>query len=350
MVRFGRGVSRWFKTREQAERFLTGLRYETDKGSFDLRDYAPGRPLAVENLVEQYLRLKQQQVKPSSFANYKRYLNRATDAWQGRNIKTVVSGDIEDFLWTLKVSEKTRADVRSCLHAFFAWAYRREYIEKMPTFPSISFELGYRNLIDIETQGAIIAEIERISAHISPKIAMGVRFLATYVSIRPAEMLAIREGHIDLGAGFIVIPHPKERKPKLVPLLDEDVQTLSEMPRGLPDLYFFRHDRTANGAVAGQPFGKRMFYKWWKRACDNLGIDGVDLYAGCKHSTVTSLGKLLSPEQIRCGTMHQTNKAFERYYQRKVQDAMTVYQEARVIQRTYNQKKQGEKAKVVKLK
>ena len=38
MVRFGRDVSKWFKSNEQAERFLTGLRYEVDKGTFDIRD------------------------------------------------------------------------------------------------------------------------------------------------------------------------------------------------------------------------------------------------------------------------------------------------------------------------
>jgi len=65
IVRFGREVSKWFKTLAAAERFLTGLRYETDKGTFDIRDYAPGRPMAVENLVAQYLKAKQRQVKPS---------------------------------------------------------------------------------------------------------------------------------------------------------------------------------------------------------------------------------------------------------------------------------------------
>ena len=50
------------------------------------------------------------------------------------------------------------------------------------------------------------------------------------------------------------------------------------------------------------------------KACAALGVEGVTLYPGTKHSTVTALGQVLSPEQIkRGGTGHATNAAFERY-------------------------------------
>ena len=39
VVRFGRDISKWFKHKNQAERYLTGLRYETDRGTFDIRDH-----------------------------------------------------------------------------------------------------------------------------------------------------------------------------------------------------------------------------------------------------------------------------------------------------------------------
>ena len=81
-----------------------------------------------------------------------------------------------------------------------------------------------------------------------------------------------------------------------------------------------------------------MFYKWWARACENLGIEGVDLYGGTKHSTVTPLGKVMSPEQIKHGTMHSTNEAFERYFQGQSANAKAAYAEARKLQHTYNGK------------
>jgi hypothetical protein len=67
-------------------------------------------------------------------------------------------------------------------------------------------------------------------------------------------------------------------------------------------------------------------------------IEGVDLYGGTRHSTATALGRELSPEQIKAGTLHKTNQAFKRYFQSKQADAKMVYQSARNLQHTYNQK------------
>lgn len=115
VVRFGRSVSRWFKTRPEAERFLTGLRYEMDKGTFDLRDYAKDKPLAVSNLVTKYLAFKKTKVKPASFRNINNYLTRAADAWGEVNIKNIGYAEIEDLLWAQDFSDKTRADMKSAL-------------------------------------------------------------------------------------------------------------------------------------------------------------------------------------------------------------------------------------------
>lgn len=352
VVRFGRDISKWFKHREAAERFLTGLRYETDKGSFDARDYRSDRPLAFETLAEKYLAHKQQTVKPRSYNNLANYMGRAVTSWGGMNVKTIGYAEIEDFLFAQRVSDKTKANMKSCLHDFWQWLRRRKVLAlaQMPEFPSIKFELGWRQTVDGETQQAIISEVKRISYHKNPRIWLGIRWLSVYISIRPAEMINIQEKHIDLDAGVVFIPHPKEGTPKVVPLLDDDVQMLREIPRGLPELYFFRHLEGGSGVKPGSKFGPRYLYKWWKKACSNLGIEGVDLYGGTRHSTATALGQVMSPEQIRMGTMHSTNKAFERYFQRQVGDARNVYQAAQRLQQTYNQKGEGEKGKVLKIK
>jgi len=46
----------------------------------------------------------------------------------------------------------------------------------------------------------------------------------------------------------------------------------------VPELSFFRHLPGISGVKPGQKFGSRYLYKWWKIACDNLKIEGVDLY------------------------------------------------------------------------
>ena len=81
-------------------------------------------------------------------------------------------------------------------------------------------------------------------------------------------------------------------------------------------MYFFRHLPGLKGIKSGAQFGEKNFKRWWDRACNNLGVDGVGLYGGTKHTVATALGQLLSPEEIkRGGTGSKTNKAFDRYFQ-----------------------------------
>jgi len=344
IVRFGQ-ISKWYKHKEQAERFLNGLRYETDKGTFDQRDYDKDRPLAFIHQAEKYVEFKKKVLKPRSFSNIDRYMTRAMERFGYLNVKAIGYAEIEDLLYSQKISDKTKSNMRSCLHDFFTWLRRRQVIsiQQFPEFPQIKFELGWRNIIDIETQQKIIAEVLRISYEVNPKIWLGVKWLATYISVRPGELRNLKEGHINLSDGFFIIPHPKEKTPKIIYMLDEDLELLQDMPKGLPELYFFRHYKGNGNAKPGSQFGKDYLYKWWKQACKNLGIEGLDLYGGTRHSTATALGRELTPEQIKAGTLHKTNVAFERYFQSQQADAKMIYQKAADLQKTYM------KTKVIKL-
>jgi hypothetical protein len=143
-------------------------------------------------------------------------------------------------------------------------------------------------------------------------------------------MLKVRERDINLESGFIHIPHPKEgsnKQGKFAILDDEDIELIKSFPKFIdPDLFFFRHMGKKSGVKMGEQFGPKYFKKWWDKACDNLGIKGVDLYGGTKHSTATEIGDFLAPEEIkRGGTGSATNKAFERYFQpRRTESAKVV--------------------------
>ncbi|MFH1984739.1 MAG: hypothetical protein ABIL58_23105 [Pseudomonadota bacterium] len=126
--------------------------------------------------------------------------------------------------------------------------------------------------------------------------------------------MKVKESDIDLNSGVIYIPHPKEKRPKQIELVNEDLQLLKEISRGMPWMYFFIHEPGVSGAIDGDRFGEKIFYKWWKRACEKIGVSGVDLYGGTKHSAVTDALNQYTPEEIRrFGTKHATNKAFDRY-------------------------------------
>jgi hypothetical protein len=112
IVRFGRDISKWFKHEEQAERFLNGLRYENDKGTYDKRDYQKNRPLAFLHLAEQYVEFKRKTLEPTSFRNVSRYMTKAMRTFGYSNVKAIGYAEIEDFLYSQNVSDKTRADIK----------------------------------------------------------------------------------------------------------------------------------------------------------------------------------------------------------------------------------------------
>jgi integrase len=327
-VQFGRKTRRRFNNYFEAMRFLDGLRWEVDQGTYDPRDYRVSNPLGFETLALKWLAVKKKEVKKKSYNNLNNYITKAIEAWGQRNIKSIGYGEIEDFLHSRDVSDKTKSNMKSGLHSFFEWVARREKIP-VPEFPVISFELGMRKIIDKGTQQSIIDEVYRLTYETNPKVWLGIKWLATYISIRPGELLNLKEKDIDIKLGYFIIPHPKEKRPKLVPMIDEDIEILENMPRGLPELYFFRHVNGVSGIAGGQQFGNKYLYKWWKKACHNLGIEGVDLYGGTRHSSTTALREFYSPEQIRSsGTLHSTNKAFDRYLQIQAKDAKNIYQTA----------------------
>jgi integrase len=308
------GVTKRFSSYEDAFNHLNGLRFEAYHGKFDPRDYRKDQPLGFENLANQWLKIKEQEIKKSSFRKVANHIYKACCEWRNANIKDVGFKEIQLFLISLKgLSSKTKHNHLSSLKQFFGWLKKAKVIRDLPDFPEVSFELGWRKTVDKETQHAIIGEVKRISHHINPKIWLGIRLLSTYFNLRPGELLNIKEGDIDLKQGEIIIPHPKEKKPKIVYLLEEDIELLESFPKCLlPDLHFFRHVKGNGPARPSERFGEKYLYKWWARACDNLGIEGVPLYPGTRHSTVRELRKSRTPEEIRFASMHSTNKAFER--------------------------------------
>lgn len=327
-----------FPSYNEAQRFLTGLRFKTDEGSFDSRDYKQDMPLSFKNLAEKWLEHKlngSNAVKHKSYKNLKNYINQAIEEWGNRNIKTIGFAEFEDFFYKQgkRVSGKTVHNMKSCLHSFWMWLRKRKVITlaQFPEFPEVKYKLKYRDIVEKDQQINILDEIKRLTFQQNPKIWIGIKWLCTYISIRPGELIKIKEGDIDTSNGYIFIKDHKtdgEGAIKSVPLLDEDIQIIRTMPKGLPHVPFFRHTKGISGCRSGQQFGEKYFYKWWMKACENLGIEGVDLYGGTRHSSAVALRKHHTPEEIKRGTMHTSNKAFERYYRLEGDDLRSIYANA----------------------
>ena len=325
-----KGVKKTFgKTKlKKAERYLNYLRFSHDQGRFDARDHMGGQPNGFTNLAEQWLDHKKQVVKPRTYAAISFWIHHVARSWGNRNVKFIEYADLEDIIFGYQGSNKSRSNFKSVLHDFWSWLRRRRIIKPadMPEFPVVNFELGWRKIITKADQAAVIDKIYDLTWRIEPKIYVAVKLGATYISLRPGEIMSLTEGNIMLNEGILIFPSPKEKTPKIVPLLDEDIELLGLFPKGMPELKFFRHSRSRKGGVvAGRPFGNNLVRRWWQKACQELGIDGVGLYGGTRHTSATALGQIMTPEQIKAGTMHSTNKAFERYFKRDLADAKKVY-------------------------
>jgi integrase len=324
-VKFGRRTSRRFNNYKygNARQFLEGLRFKKYEGSYDHRDYEKDSPLSLCVQSKRWLLTKQGKSK-KYLSNLNRWMEMAKSEWgPRRNVKDVRYGDIEDLVLRQSVSDKTKADMVACYSQFFKWIAKREGT-RPPEMPEIEYKLGWRNLIDMETQKRIIDEVERICPN--PRVWIGIKWLATYVAIRPQEMWLLKEKHINID-GYIVLPPDitKEGTPKLVPMLEEDIELYESLPTSLPDLPFFRRHRGKWVKNPCQHISSRAFYRWWKKACSNLGIENVDLYGGTRHSSTSALSEYFTEDEIQDSTQHKTNKAFRRYFRANAEPKRNIY-------------------------
>ena len=297
-------VTKRFKNYDEARAFLRGLRFQVDQDKFDSREFKKDNPLGFKKLSAQWLEIKKGEVKEKSYKAICNGIDHAVKYFQDRNVKDLKKKDFQLFINSLQVSAKSKHNYLATVKQFFKWLFDNEEIDKLPKFPVINFQLSWRKTVTKETQQKILDEIYRICPN--RKSWLGIKFLMTYVNCRPNEIRNMLEGDIDLDQGMILLKDTKDR-PKYIFLTDEDRQLLKEYPIGLPHLLFFRNRD-------GSPFGRNHFYKKWRQACKNLGIEGVDLYAGTRHSSVRALAATRTPEEIRLASMHHTNKAFERYF------------------------------------
>lgn len=328
----GERVEKRFGTHGGAERWLTGQRFKADEGTWDARDYRADNPLGFENLVGKFLHSKR---LLKGVKKYEQRLRFATEKWGNTNVKSIGFSQIDGLLIELRengYSSKYIKDIRDCIKSFYRWCARNSEIkhDQIPELPIIKASSPYRKIVTKEVQCRILEEVRR-TATFNPRIYIGILFLSTYINVRPGELVSIRERDIDLNNGRILIRESKTGEPKYVYLLDDDIRLLKEQPKGFPELYFFRHIKGRGGNPPGSKFGKSYLYKWWRKSCEKLSIEGVDLYGGTRHSTAVALRQRLklTPEEIKRATGHRTATAFDRYLQIQGDELRAIYAQAR---------------------
>ena len=333
-LKFGKDVRRENNDYSVLARELIGLRYKVDQNDFDPRDYQANKPMAFSKLMAEYLEEKEAQ-NLKSFRNIKNYGTCAAAFFDESNIKTLSKPDFKRYLKSLgKISDKTKENYLTTLRDFYTWMVDEEILFKhqIPDFPKITYELQYRKLTNWETQQAILDKIYELTWHKNPKTWLAIDMLRTYVNIRPGDIKKLEEADIDTDSGVILVWRPTKRKNerKSIRLIPDHIEIIKELKEKYPavgPVKFFRHH---SGLHAGEGFGVNMLYKTWKRACTKLGITGLDLYGGTRHTTTTEIAKRHGREAAREANENRTNKAFDRYCQMQGERAFEI---ARMIPR-----------------
>jgi len=330
-----RGIHITCHSYQQASDVLTGLRFKAKERSLDERDYKRDAPLGFSNLSQSYLEFKK---KKKSYNKMRWHLGYASDYFHNKNIKEISEGDLDDLYICLpeRLTEKTKKNIFITLHAFFVWVKRRERKQNpnfaIPEFIKIEFESPYRRIVDKETQLDILEEVKRLTYDLNPRIYIACLWLTTYSHIRGVELLNVQVKDIDLRAGRIEVYRTKENKPKLIELIQEDIDYLKSLPAEFPELYFFRHLKKMPGlpySKVGTKFGDALLNSWWKIACKNLGVEGVPLYPGTRHSTLTDINEKYGYEAAQDQSGHTTREALKRYLVRNRDSKKALYSYAR---------------------
>ena len=104
-----KGVTQRFSSYLEASRHLTGLRFETDNGKFDPREYRKSKPLGFENLANQWLKIKEKEVAKSSYRKIVNHLYKVSKFWGSTSIKEIGFKEIQLFMLSLEgLSDKTK--------------------------------------------------------------------------------------------------------------------------------------------------------------------------------------------------------------------------------------------------
>jgi integrase len=235
--------------------------------------------------------------------------------------------DIGTFLHRTKYSVKSKHDTLVVFKEMMEWSDKCGYISSVPEYPKWRMnpaqDMKVRKNITKSEQTAVLSEIKNSEEF---KVYLACRWLATYIHVRPMELMRIKEGDIDRAKGIITIRRHKTSRltPKQIVLLQDDIALLGLCCQcDAPDNDFFRSE-------AGVPYGEKKLLRAWKRACAVVGIQGVDLYGGTRHSSVISLYKEsgFTPEEIRIAGGWSSMASYRRYFNMDIDDVRRVHSAA----------------------
>lgn len=320
-ARFGTIFGPTVSSYQEAQGYLWEYRNKATDGSLNPASYRKDSPIGFARLCERYFEvLEDRGVRGSTLRRYRAHYANLENFLGNTPVTEISYGVLEDIKVDTNLKPKTTYDMFGFLKSFMRWCVDRGYLTKLCKFPQCKKKMGMRKILDKVSQAEVVRTAYRLFSH-EPMVGLGIELLATYPKIRPGELRQVRLQDLDLVSGWLTVPRPKEQDdPKRVKLIDKHVDALREVTNG-------NHKQYLLSFKAGRRFGRDYLKNAWEKTCDALGIEGVSLYPGTKHTTATDLAKRFPNKMVK-EAAGITSRAMERYIQIDEVDVVSLYESA----------------------
>lgn len=293
---------------------LEHIKYEIRNHQFDPTKYVKKdvSRFLFENLIQDWLIAKNKLI---SVFKYDQTNNNYLGFFKHMDVRDIKTSHVHEFHQQLpdKLSDKTKKNIIDALKAFMNWAYKLEYIEKLPIFPTIEIDMKVPKWIMEKEQGEILSALPE-------KNRLIYLFLVLH-GCRPSEGRAVKVKDLDFDLGSIIfrrvftgkngntlVERTKTHRQRVIPINPEMEGILKEQCKDKqPDDFVFTDSRT------GKPYPSRTLIKRWQAACKKAGKQ-IGLYQGSKHSWASQrVNKGISIYLISKVLGHTNIKTTERY-------------------------------------
>ncbi len=239
---------------------------------------------AFELRYDAWLQVKFLSVKPAYYRKLRQYKTEFVSFFGSEDIRTIGNDRIASYHETLlgKVSRKTQKNKLGILRAFFQNLFDREAIHSMPKFPKVKIKQKEIVWITEEQQAEILKVI--------PKKHHAIFRFLFLSGCRHGETRALHWKDLDYKKEIITIRHnfsnkvlttPKDDEVREIPLTQPLKEVLLKQPRTLHSPFVFNLD--------GKHYYEGCIGKVWRKACKEIGLEGVRSYDASRHSFASQM-------------------------------------------------------------
>lgn len=283
-----------------------------------------------ENVIEKYYDEKEQIVSGTDGISLSKdhlriirgYNRTHFTFFHGKDVQDIVDDpdEIHNFIFNHMTGKlKSRRNIVSALHDFFAWLVRKRYIKTMPFFPEIKGnDSAHRIALTREQQNEILEKFP-------PEYRSPIEFMF-HTGLRASELCALQCSAVDLANRVVWIERGRK---------GDTTKTDEKLPIPLNDTCFeiaqkakgnrFGKEPLFINPLTGQAYKyKALRNKWLKYSGMDVGT--VGMHSAGRHSFCTQIVPLTDPMTAQRLMRHADIRSTNTYYHAETSRLLEIVQ------------------------